>query len=358
MKSFPHRFLVWTGSAISLFCLYLVFRSVPLEAFVGEWKQVRWPMVLPVVGVFYLGVYFRGSRWWWLLPVPGVKLTRRGLWQGVFVGYAFNNILPSGRVGELARALFVAKAFKLPVSRVLGTVVNDRVFDSLILLFLVGSTSLWIFPLQGDGEVSLGGFHLSAATLNPLFVNVALGSLGIILMVLLLLIPRVAEFLNGLVGRLPFLPGRFRDRCQRFVGGMLEGLRAVCQLRRLGWVSYFTFLIWGLNAAAAYALAWAIPGLEMTWFQAIGLMALVSVCAAIPAAPGYWGLYEAGMIISFQVLEIHEDQSIALVYAVTMHLIYYLPTTILGLIWAFRSAISPGASLAVPDLEKERDEEQ
>jgi hypothetical protein len=41
------------------------------------------------------------------------------------------------------------------------------------------------------------------------------------------------------------------------------------------------------------------------------------------------------MIVGFQVLEINEDQAVALAYGVTMHLIYYVPTIIIGLIWAF-----------------------
>ena len=78
-------------------------------------------------------------------------------------------------------------------------------------------------------------------------------------------------------------------------------------------------------------------------------MAMVTVCAAIPALPGFWGLYEAGMIFGFQVLAIHPDQAVALVYGVTIHLIYYVPTTLVGLCLAFRSAIGLNAAALRPE---------
>ena len=344
MKSGKERLAIWGGFLVSLICLYFVFESVPLNALLDEIQRIQWAWVLPPLALLYLGIYFRGARWWWLLGEGKRQASTRVLLEGVFVGYAFNNILPSGRMGELARALYVSKKTSIPVSVVFGTIVNDRVFDSLTILILVGLTAFWVLPFDSNLLVEFGGFELSASILNPLFVNVALGSLGVVALVLLLMIPQVAILAQGILGRLPLIPSSLRERLAGFVSGVFRGLSEIKDRRSLTRVTYYTGLTWGLNGFAAYALAWAIPGLHLTVIQSIGLMAIVTVCAAIPAAPGYWGLYEAGMIVGFQVLEIHEDQAVALAYGVTMHLIYYVPTTVIGLIWAFRSAIRLGST--------------
>jgi uncharacterized protein (TIRG00374 family) len=344
VKSGKERLAIWGGFLVSLICLYFVFESVPIRDLLDEIQRIQWGWILPTVVLLYLGIFFRGARWWWLLGEGKNKTSARVLLEGVFVGYAFNNLLPSGRMGEFARALYVSKKTSIPVSVVFGTIVNDRVFDSLTVLILVGFTAFWVLPFDSDLLVEFGGFELSAAILNPLFVNVAVGSLGVVVLVLLLMIPQVAILVEGILGRIPLMPSTLKERLTGFVSGVFQGLSEIKDRRSLSRVTYYTGLTWGLNGFAAYALAWAIPGLHLSVVQSIGLMAIVTVCAAIPAAPGYWGLYEAGMIVGFQVLEIHEDQAVALAYGVTMHLIYYVPTTVIGLIWAFRSAIPIGSN--------------
>ena len=343
------RLLLWGGVGVSVFCLFLVLRSVPIADLAREFGRIQWMGILPALALFYLGLSFRGERWWWLMGNAHRSLRRRVLLEGVFVGYAFNNILPSGRVGEIARAVYVAKKARTPIAVIFGTIVNDRVFDSLAILLLVGATSYWILPIDPTLSVSFGGFEIDGATLNPVFANVMVGSLGVVGVVLLALVPQFAVWGTGMLKHFPFVPVSLRDRLVDFFLGVVRGLTAIKDLRRLGWVILTTVLIWGINALAALALTWAIPGLSMTAFQAVALMAIVAVIAAIPAAPGFWGLYEAGMIFCFQLLDIHEDPAVALAYGVTMHLIYYLPTTLFGLVLAFRSAIRVGTSVAMTD---------
>ncbi len=358
MSELLRKAAVWGGFVVSVACIALVFKSVPVRDFWEALQRIHWLWIVPSFVIFYAGLYFRGLRWRWLLGESERKHSTELLFEGILVGYAFNNILPSGRVGEFARALYVSKNRALTFPFVFGTIVNDRLFDSLIVLLLVGLTAFWVLPIAPEIEVEFGGFELSAEVLNPLFVNVALGSLSVVAMVLALLVPPVARFIQGVVGRLPFLSDSVRNRLLGVVVGMFEGLNAVKSGRSLVWVSVYTFLIWGVNAVAAYTLAWAIPGLTISPFQAIGLMAIVTVCAVIPAAPGFWGLYEAGMIVGFQVLEIHEENAVALAFGVTMHLIYYLPTTGLGLLFAFRSAIGFGTLSEINELESAKNCEE
>ncbi len=339
MKITKQRLLVWVGLVVTLGSLALVFRTVPLREFVEEWGRVRWAWLLPSALLLYGGMVIRAWRWHYLFGNDRDRVRNALLLKGVMVGYAFNNVLPSGRMGELARALYVSKKGNLPFSVVLGTIVNERVFDSVTVLLMVAAASLWILPIDPDLVVAFGGFELSARILNPLFIQVMVGSVGMVLAVSILLLPGVSTLVPAWIARLPGLSESLRARLVGFAEGVFRGLGVIKNARRFAVVSGYSVAIWGMNAASAYALAWAIPGLTMSPFQAFAVMAFVTVCAAIPALPGFWGLYEAGMIFGFQLLAIHSDQAVALVYGVTIHLIYYVPTTVLGLGFAFKSAI-------------------
>ncbi len=339
MKAPIKQLAVWSGFLISLGCLYLVFRSVPVDELLEALGRIRWGLVFPAFVMMYLSIYYRGLRWWWLFGSRTEIVSNRVLLEGIMVGYAINNTLPSGRLGEFARTLYISKGRDLTFSRAFGTIVVDRLFDSVVILLLVGLTSLWILPIDPEVQVDFGGFEFSASVLNPLFANVAIGSLGVVVCVLLLLVPAVAHFSELVIHRLPFLPGSLKEKIWGFAEGIFHGVGGIKDRVCLAWASIHSLLIWGINAGAAFMLAWAIPGLELSVFQSVGLMAIVTVCSVVPAAPGAWGLYEAGMLVGFQVLDIHDDMAVALAYGVTMHLIFYLPTTVIGLGLLMKSAI-------------------
>lgn len=344
MKSTMKRLAIWGGFVISLSCLYLVFRSVPMAALWEALQQIHWAWIIPSFVTMYLSMAYRGLRWWWLFGSRTGVVPTRVLMEGVLVGYAINNTLPSGRLGEFARALYVSKNRDLTFSRAFGTIVVDRLFDSILILLLIGITAYWILPIGPEVQVEFGGFAFTDSVLNPLFANVAIGSLSVVFGVLVLLIPAVSQLAEVVILKLPFLPASLKERIWAFAEGVFHGLSGVKDQRCLAWATIHTILIWGFNVLAAFTLAWAIPGLELSLFQSLGLVAIVTVCSVVPAAPGAWGLYEAGMIVGFQVLEIHDSTAVALAYGVTMHLLFYVPTTVLGLGLTMKSAIRLSAA--------------
>ena len=84
----------------------------------------------------------------------------------------------------------------------------------------------------------------------------------------------------------------------------------------------------------------------MNLLHGTALVALIGIFIMIPAAPGYWGLYEAGGIFSLVAMGVTQDQSLALAYTLMIHLVQYVPLVAIGLYYAVRSQVRPSAASA------------
>ena len=73
------------------------------------------------------------------------------------------------------------------------------------------------------------------------------------------------------------------------------------------------------------------------------LVTMIGFAVLIPAAPGYWGLYEAGGVFSLIVLGVVSTSNQSTAFAVTLmtHLVQYIPIVAIGLYFAGRAHILP-----------------
>ncbi|MDR0544984.1 MAG: flippase-like domain-containing protein, partial [Odoribacteraceae bacterium] len=88
------------------------------------------------VNYFWIGVAIalgvashvsRATRWQLLVRSMGYRLGFRNSFMGVMIGYFANMAIP--RMGELTRCGVVHKYEKVPFSKLLGTVMVERVID-------------------------------------------------------------------------------------------------------------------------------------------------------------------------------------------------------------------------------------
>ena len=91
-----------------------------------------WVWVGVVLGI--LSHVSRAMRWQLLTRSMGYKISFMNSFMGVMIGYFANLAIP--RMGEFTRCGVVAKYEQVPFSKLLGTVVTERVFDMIMLLLL------------------------------------------------------------------------------------------------------------------------------------------------------------------------------------------------------------------------------
>ena len=97
-----------------------------------------WMLFSLVFGVF--GHLFRGWRWNLALAPLGEHPKISNSVYAIFIAYAANLVLP--RVGEVSRCGILAKYDNVSFSKSLGTVVSERLVDSVCVLLITAGTLL------------------------------------------------------------------------------------------------------------------------------------------------------------------------------------------------------------------------
>lgn len=131
------------GWVISLGCLAILARSVDWSEALAALRQLAPTHFAALVAIYLFSYLIRGFRCQLLLPL----LNFQNAIGAVFVGFAYNNILPA-RLGEVVRSQFIKNRTGISLATALAGVAVERIFDGLVLVLLLalGSTSLDLPP--------------------------------------------------------------------------------------------------------------------------------------------------------------------------------------------------------------------
>src|SRR5207244_7849345 len=94
-----------------------------------------------------LGFWIRAFRWRWLIAAPRPPSNGR-LFSATMVGFMANNLLPF-RLGEFVRPMVLGRREALSRTRLLATIVVERVIDMITLLAIFG-VALLLHPISSD----------------------------------------------------------------------------------------------------------------------------------------------------------------------------------------------------------------
>ena len=144
--------------ALAALLLYYSFKGVEWRSFVESLQKCRWGWIALSMLVGILGFLFRALRWRLIMLPFNKDISVRESYDGVTIAYATNFVFP--RAGEVARCGVLAKGGKISFESALGTVVLERVWDMISLLFFI----VLVVLLRLD---AFGGF-LSKHILSPL----------------------------------------------------------------------------------------------------------------------------------------------------------------------------------------------
>jgi len=321
------------GIAISIACLIWVFKDVDLAQFGHALKSVNIFWLIASIVLFHLSMWLRAVRWG-LLFKPNHQLSGRQLLRPMMIGFAFNSILP-GRVGEFVRAFYVGTKRGTGWPTAMATVVSERIFDGTMLLILLAASMAMMPEIDPDLKVTFGKYTVEGSMLQPLINKIIIGCCVLVGGVIFLMLPGVERLLVRLIEGVSLVPQGISGKIVEIVRGVIRGFEAVRDPKNLIAIIAYSFAVWLLVAASNIVLAWGVSGIEkMSVLQSIAIVSMIAVFILIPAAPGYWGLFEAGVIFGLKVLSIQDDVSIATAYAILMHLVQYVPIVIVGMFFA------------------------
>jgi len=120
---------------ISAVILFFTYRDYDFSQFWIDMKRIKWGWLAAALAFSAFGPLFRGLRWNLLLEPIGYDVPKKDTILTVFTGYAANIIIP--RVGEICRCGMLEQNARVPFSKSLGTLVAERVVDTVLLGLIV-----------------------------------------------------------------------------------------------------------------------------------------------------------------------------------------------------------------------------
>lgn len=209
----------------------------------------------------------RTIRWNLMIEPLGHKPRALNTFLAVMIGYLMNLALP--RMGEISRCGVLARYEKIPFTKLVGTVVLERLIDMLVLLLL-----LLVVVVTQFGQV------LEFLNNNPqvkeklekvMYSPVLLGGLFVILLIVWF-------------SRHKIMGSSLVKKIMGFVGQFVEGFRSILKMKRVGVFIFHSFFIWILYYLMLYCVFFsfgftshlsALAGLTVFVLGSFGMVAPV-----------------------------------------------------------------------------------
>lgn len=255
-----------------------------------DMSKASWPGIVLSALMGYLAIVSRGLRWELMLEPMGYKVNRWRSIHAVAFSYFANFFIPRG--GELARCVAFNQTEKVPVDRLFGTVISERVVDLVLLVAITGlafitNLDAFVAMLSGSG----GG---QAQTAEEAESGIGLGQI-----IGILVIAGVAALF--LLRRSTVLRGAY-NRLMAFLKGVGEGLRSVLKMRRKGAFIAHTLFIWAMYYFSTWVIFKSIEGTsDIPMHQSLFIMVAGGFGMVIPA-PGGIGSYHWMVKLAFLAL--------------------------------------------------------
>lgn len=312
------------GVAISAVFLYFALRGLKLDSFVAALVDAQYIWLVPGVAIYFVGVWFRAWRWHYMLrhiqDVP-----TRTLFPMVCIGYLGNNIYPA-RAGEVLRSYVLKRERAVSMSTSLATVVIERLFDGLTMLVFV-FLALPFVSANSRVYDDYGGFVMA-------FTALFLAALGAFLF--LASRPHLAQRMYEPLAHL-LLPERYRLPVLAAADRFMSGFASLGRGREVAMIFGTSILIWLCETMKYWFVMHAFP-FEVSFLTLMLMNGIVNLFTTIPAAPGYVGTFDLPGIRILQASGVPQD--VATAYTLVLHVALWLPITVLGAFYLWRSHLS------------------
>lgn len=309
----------WAGLIISALFLYIAIRRVDLLQVWNELRSVSPFPIAAAIAILLAQQVCRALRWrFFLTPIKATQFKNRLL--AILVGFAANCLLPA-RLGEFLRANYLGVCEKCSRSSAFGTIIIERLFDAFTLLGI-----LYVGLLATDFSThsqNPGAWLGFAAVLLP-------AAYGAVILLLVGFKWKAHACVNILNAVLFFLPQALRSRLTQ---AALNFSLGIVPLKAKAWAGaiLYSCLIWTLGLLQVKAVAMSL-GLHIPFMSLFLILAIASMGAMIPSAPGFIGTFHWAVQFGFMLHGFSPEKSLSA--AILLHAVFYLPTVILG-VWAF-----------------------
>ena len=226
----------------------------------------------------------RGSRWIVLIDALGYKSSKLNSVAAVSVGYFTNLFIP--RAGEISRCTALNQVEKVPVDKLFGTILIERVIDLIILIFIM---LISVLLKSGDIIRSIDEYQEIKSTSYTKFI--ILGSL--------LFIGILIYLFQDKIKKAPFY-----NKVEQFIEGLKEGFKSIKKIKNKSSFWLHTLSIWTMYFLMTYICFQCLEETShLTISDGLFLLFLGGIGMAIPT-PGGIGSYHLMVMIGLVALQI------------------------------------------------------
>ena len=303
-----------TGVFIALLFLYITFRNKDFQGIIESIynTKVIW-LVFASISLLIV-TFLRALRWKVLIENVGMKPKTLNVFLSLLIGYFVNSFTP--KFGELFRCTTLQKSDNIPVSKNLGTVVTERIYDAIVL----GVGVLVIFLIEFD-------------RLYKLFADIFNGLLDsmvwkiVVLIVIVLMIFGVFYLIRIVRKK---TQNSFIIRILNFIQEMVVSIKSTFKIKKYWLFVLLTVAIWSFLAVMNYFQLMALKETSnVSFYFAVVVLFIGGIGWALPA-PGGIGTTHFFILQLFLVFGLSEN--IGLSYGLLSNALTFVLTVLFGLI--------------------------
>ena len=282
--------------------LYFAFRGIDLNDLALKIREADYRWVALSLLCATLALVLRTYRWKLLIEPLDEHPKKINIFHAINVGYLANFLFP--RIGEITRCGILNRTDRVPVDRLFGTVVVERVIDLLTSALLLCLILILRFDLAS-------GF-LADYLVQPLLKTMEKGWLfAIVAFAVLSLCVIIMIFRKQLMQI-----GAMR-KLKDILTGIVNGMKSIKQLRNIKLFIALSLLIFGMYLFQTYFMFFALENTSsLSLGDALFILVLSAIAIILPVQGGI-GAYHWIVSMGLTILGIAYDDGLA--YATISH---------------------------------------
>ena len=306
---------------LTIIIIYFLFKHQDPIALVNELKKVdfNWIVLSMIFGA--LAYVSRGLRWKIMLEAIDYKTSNINNIAAVSIGYFTNLFVP--RAGEITRCTALNQKEKIPLNKLFGTIIVERVIDFMALIFLLLFTIISQHKIIKDFYLAIKNQNSETNSKILLFF----ASFIILILIIFLLKKQIKKL-------------SFYEKIKQFIDGLKEGFKSVGNIKNKTHFWIHTFIIWLMYFLMTYVCFFSMSETNhLSLIDGVFILVLGGIGMVIPT-PGGIGSYHAVVMIGLAVLGVgyisfgSESTSAnpALIFPTIVHIAQTLVAIIMGVI--------------------------
>ena len=221
---------------LGVFLVWWQFSKITSDQ-IKQFKQLlayaNYWLLIPIIILALLSHISRAVRWKILLEPMGYKPSTTKTFYSIMSGYLLNTFVP--RAGEVLKCSLLNRYEKIPMNKLIGSVLVERAFDLacyfifIVITILMQINQVGTFVKKKFSQMAENNHGL------PIWMKLLLVLLVIFLIIL---------FLKWIFKR--FAHHRHIISLKGFHIGLKEGFNAIARLKKRGWFIFHTIFIWSM----------------------------------------------------------------------------------------------------------------